>query len=300
MDKQDILNKVDHTMLNIDATWKQIKAICDEAINASTATVCIPPCYVEQASKYLKDRIPVCTVIGFPNGNMTIESKCFETQDAITNGASEIDMVINIGKLKDKDYDYIKNEIASIARTCKMQTSISKTIILKVIIETCLLTDEEIEKMCFICAEAGADYIKTSTGFSSDGANSEVLRIMADTIKNNNLTLKIKAAGGIKDVKTAEDFISIGADRLGTSKLIKLLTTENQPLEEELNMSKLSERRKMKGLTQQQLAEKSHVTVRSIRAYEQGSKKINKAQANTLYSLSKTLKCKMEDLLEEE
>ena len=221
MERKDILSKVDHTLLKPTATWNDIKKICDEAIAASTASVCISPCFIEKAVEYVNKKIDICTVVGFPNGANTTASKLFETSDAIAKGAKEIDMVINIGALKEKDYDYVENEIKTLAAACH-----SKEAILKVIIETCLLEPEEIEIMCKICAAAKADYIKTSTGFSTEGANETVLNIMANTIKENNLNLKIKAAGGIKDKDTAVRFIEIGADRLGTSKLISILKEE--------------------------------------------------------------------------
>ena len=221
MERNEILSKVDHTLLRTTATWSEIKALCDEAIAEKTASVCIAPCFVKRAVEYVNGKIPICTVVGFPNGNCTMETKIFETENAIANGASEIDMVINLGALKENDYDYVEREIAALAVTCH-----NNNVILKVIIETCLLDSNEIKKMCFVCASAEADYIKTSTGFSTEGANARVLKIMKETIDKNNLDLKIKAAGGIKDKLTAEVFIEIGADRLGTSKLIDILNKE--------------------------------------------------------------------------
>lgn len=211
MDKNEILSYVDHTLLKQDATWEQIKQVCDDAVEFKCASVCIPPCYVKQASEYMKDVVPVCTVIGFPNGNMTTASKVFETKDAIANGAKEIDMVINIGDLKAKKYDAILNEINEIKKACG-------DLILKVIIETCLLTKDEIVKMCEIVNESNADFIKTSTGFSTNGATFEDVELM---VKHS--TKKVKAAGGIKSIEDAEKFIELGASRLGTSRLIKLV-----------------------------------------------------------------------------
>ena len=214
MDKQEILNKVDHTLLSQTATWEEIKSICDDGIKFNTASVCIPPCYVEEAKKYVGDKLKICTVIGFPNGYNTTAVKVFETIEAVEKGADEIDMVINIGALKDKKYDYIEKEIKTIKIACGDK-------ILKVIIETCLLTDEEKIKMCEIVNRAGADYIKTSTGFSTSGATFEDVKLFKDSLKGSNL--KIKAAGGVKSFKDAEEFINLGADRLGTSRLVKLM-----------------------------------------------------------------------------
>ena len=207
---KEILSKVDHTLLLQGATWNEIKEVIDDGLKYDTASVCIPPCYVKAAREYSK-KITICTVIGFPNGNMTTECKCFETIDAVKNGADEIDMVINIGFLKDKRYDDILNEINSIKKACDGK-------LLKVIIETCLLTDEEKVKMCEIVEESNADFIKTSTGFSSGGATKEDIKLFSENIK----TKKIKAAGGIKTLDDAKDFISLGADRLGTSRIVKI------------------------------------------------------------------------------
>jgi len=212
MNINDILNKCDHTLLLQTATTDEIKSLCDDAVAFNTASVCIPPCYVKFAKEYLKDKIPVCTVIGFPNGNTTSACKAFETREAVENGADEIDMVINIGALKEKNYDYVLADIIAVRNECKGK-------VLKVIIETCLLTDEEKKIMCKIVAESGADYIKTSTGFSKSGATFEDIKIFADNVPNS---LKIKAAGGISSVKDAEDFINLGADRLGTSRIVKI------------------------------------------------------------------------------
>ena len=214
MDKVEILKKVDHTNLSQTATWEDIKGICDDGINFNTALVCIPPCYVEQAKKYVNGKIKICTVIGFPNGYNTTEVKVYETLQAIENGADEIDMVINIGLLKDKKYDCIEEEIKSIKSVCGDK-------ILKVIIETCLLDDDEKVEMCKIVKNAGVDYIKTSTGFSNSGATFEDVKLFKDNLVKSSV--KIKAAGGIKDFEDAKKFIELGADRLGTSRLIKLM-----------------------------------------------------------------------------
>ena len=213
MDKSEILKHVDHTLLLQTATWEEIRQICDDAIKYQTASVCIPPSYVKQAEEYMQGQIPVCTVIGFPNGYMTTKAKEFETKDAIANGASEIDMVINIGWLKDKKYELIEEEIRVLKAACGEK-------ILKVIIETCLLTEEEKIKMCEIVGKAGADYIKTSTGFSSAGATFDDVKLFAEHVAPN---VKIKAAGGISSLEDAEKFLLLGADRLGTSRIIKLV-----------------------------------------------------------------------------
>lgn len=214
MDKQDILKKVDHTILAQTAKWEDVKAICDDGMKYNTASVCIPPSYVEEAKKYVGEKLKICTVIGFPNGYNTTNVKVYETLEAIEKGADEIDMVINIGWLKDKKYEEIENEIKAIKNVCGNR-------ILKVIIETCLLTDEEKVKMCEIVDKSGADYIKTSTGFSTNGATFEDIELFKESLKGSNL--KIKAAGGVKSFEDAEKFIELGADRLGTSRLIKLM-----------------------------------------------------------------------------
>jgi len=216
MNVNEILKHVDHTLLLQTSTWAEIKQICDDAIKYQTASVCIPPSYVKQASEYVEGKMAVCTVIGFPNGYMTTKTKEFETKDAIENGASEIDMVINIGWLKDKKYDLIEEEIRTLKAACGDK-------ILKVIIETCLLTDEEKVKMCEIVTKAGADYIKTSTGFSSAGATFDDIELFA---KNIGPDVKMKAAGGIASMDDAEKFLALGADRLGTSRIIKLVKNE--------------------------------------------------------------------------
>lgn len=212
MEIKEILAKCDHTLLAQTATPDDIRRICDEGIEFGTASVCIPPCYVDLAARYSGGRIPICTVIGFPNGNMTTAAKCFETRDAVENGASEIDMVINIGMLRAGRVDYVRDEIAAVRAECRGR-------VLKVIIETCLLTDEEKKLMCSVVAQGGADYIKTSTGFSKGGATKEDIRLFAENVPAG---LKIKAAGGISTLADAEEFIKLGASRLGTSRIVKL------------------------------------------------------------------------------
>ncbi len=216
MDINKILSKVDHTLLKQSATWEEIKAICDDGIKYKTASVCIPASFVKRAKDYVGDKVKICTVIGFPNGYSTTATKVFETRDAIYNGADEIDMVINIGDLKDGNYDAILNEIKAIKLACD-------TKILKVIIETCMLSKEEKIKMCEIVTKSGADFIKTSTGFGSSGATFEDIEIFA---KNVGSQVKIKAAGGISSIADAEKFISLGADRLGTSRIVKIVKEE--------------------------------------------------------------------------
>ncbi|MBC5683865.1 MULTISPECIES: deoxyribose-phosphate aldolase [Ruminococcus] len=216
MDVKEILKHVDHTLLLQGATWEEIKQICDDAMKYETASVCIAPSYVKQAAEYMGDKMAVCTVIGFPNGYMTTKAKEFETKDALENGASEIDMVINIGWLKDKKYDLIENEIRALKAVCKDK-------ILKVIIETCFLTDEEKIKMCEIVTNAGADYIKTSTGFGGAGATFDDIKLFSQHIGPN---VKMKAAGGISSMEDAEKFLELGADRLGTSRIIKIVKNE--------------------------------------------------------------------------
>ena len=216
MDQKEILKHVDHTLLLQGATWDEIRQICDDAVAYQTASVCIPPSYVKQASEYLDGKMAVCTVIGFPNGYMTTAAKEFETRDALSNGASEIDMVINIGWLKDGKYNLIEEEIRTLKKACGEK-------ILKVIIETCLLTDEEKIKMCEIVTKAGADYIKTSTGFSTAGATFDDIRLFSEHIGPN---VKMKVAGGISSMDDAKKFLELGADRLGTSRIIKLVKNE--------------------------------------------------------------------------
>lgn len=212
MTHKEILATVDHTLLAQTATWEEIKVICDDGAKYRTASVCIPPCYVKQAKEYIGGAVKVCTVIGFPNGNSTTESKVFETKNAIENGADEIDMVINIGALKDKNYDLVRSEISAVKEACGQR-------ILKVIIETCLLTEEEKIKMCQLVTEAGADFIKTSTGFSKAGATFEDVELFAEHVGPG---VKIKAAGGISSFADAEEFLRLGASRLGTSRLVKI------------------------------------------------------------------------------
>ena len=218
---KEILAKVDHTLLSVDSTWDEIKVICDDALTYQTASVCIPAAYVKRASEYIKEEanerkvepVKVCTVIGFPNGYSTTAVKCFEAEEAIMNGADEIDMVIHVGALKDKKYDDVLKDIKSVKTVCGDR-------VLKVIIETCLLTDEEKIKMCEIVNESGADYIKTSTGFSKGGATLHDVEIFAKYIK---APVKIKAAGGISSIEDAKAFVAAGADRLGTSRIVKIV-----------------------------------------------------------------------------
>ncbi len=212
MEIKDILNFVDHTLLKQESTVEQIKNICDDAIKYGTASVCVPPSFVKVCKEYCRDKMKICTVIGFPNGYNTTAVKVFETEDAIKNGADEIDMVINIGWVKDKKYDLIKSEIEQIKSVCGERT-------LKVIVETCLLTNEEKIKMCKIITEAKADFIKTSTGFSVGGATKEDVKLFSENVGEN---VKIKAAGGISSLDDAEEFLTLGAKRLGTSKIVSI------------------------------------------------------------------------------
>lgn len=213
MDIKDILAKCDHTLLKQESTWEDIKVILDDAKKYHTASVCIPPCFIKRAKEYTGDDVKLCTVIGFPNGSHTTESKVFETKDAIANGADEVDMVINIGELKAGNDDYVLDEI-------KQLREASKGKILKVIIETCLLTDDEKIRMCEIVTKSGADFIKTSTGFSTGGATFEDIELFAKHVGAN---LKIKASGGISSIEDAEKFIELGASRLGTSRIVKIV-----------------------------------------------------------------------------
>lgn len=213
MDQKDILKIVDHTLLGQTATWEEIRQILDDGIKYGCASACIPASYVKQAAEYVEGKLPICTVIGFPNGYNTTAVKVFETKDAIANGASEIDMVINIGHLKDKRYQEIEDEIRMLHEACDGK-------ILKVIIETCLLTEEEKIKMCEIVTSAGAEYIKTSTGFSTAGATFADVELMRKHIGKD---VKMKAAGGISSFADAEEFMRLGADRLGTSRLVKIM-----------------------------------------------------------------------------
>ena len=213
MDINQILSTVDHTLLAQDATWPQIKAICDDGMQYKTASVCIPAAFVKQAKDYVGDKLAICTVIGFPNGYSTTAAKVFETKDAIENGADEIDMVIHIGALREQQYDAVLQEIRAVKEACGEK-------ILKVIIETCLLTEGEKIEMCRIVGESGADYIKTSTGFSTGGATKEDIALFAKYCPKH---LKIKAAGGIKTLVDAEEFLRLGVSRLGTSRIVKIV-----------------------------------------------------------------------------
>ncbi len=216
MDINKILSRCDHTLLAVDATWEQIKGICDDGMKYSTASVCIPASYVRQAKEYVGDRLAICTVIGFPNGYSTADVKAFEAADAVKNGADEIDMVINVGNVKDGKYDAVLAEIKAVKAACSGK-------ILKVIIETCLLTDEEKIEMCRVVTESGADFIKTSTGFSKGGATREDIRLFAANIGEN---VRMKAAGGIRSLEDAEDYLALGCERLGTSAIVKIVKNQ--------------------------------------------------------------------------
>lgn len=216
MDIKKILNTCDHTLLGVTSTWEEIKGICDDGIKYETASVCIPPSFIKRAKEYVGDKLALCTVIGFPNGYNTTAVKVFEAKDAIANGADEIDMVINLGYVKEKNFEAVENEIKALKEACGSK-------ILKVIIETCFLTEEEKIKMCEVVTNAGADFIKTSTGFGTAGATKEDLILFTKHIGPN---VKIKAAGGVKDLKTAEEFIEIGSSRLGTSRIVKIVKNE--------------------------------------------------------------------------
>lgn len=216
MDINKILSHCDHTLLAVDAKWEDIKQVCDDGMKYKTASVCIPASYVKQASEYVDGKLSICTVIGFPNGYSTTEAKAFEAKNAVENGVDEIDMVINVGWLKDGRYDELLNEIKAVKDACNGK-------ILKVIIETCLLTDEEKIEMCRIVTESGADFIKTSTGFSKGGATREDIALFAKNIGNN---VKMKAAGGIRTFEDAEDYLNLGCERLGTSAVVKLVKNQ--------------------------------------------------------------------------
>ena len=218
MEVKEILSKCDHTLLAQGATWEEIKAICDDGMKYQTASVCIPASYVKQAKEYVGDKLAICTVIGFPNGYDTTKSKCFEASDAVENGADEVDMVINIGWVKDKKWDALLDEIKAVKAACHGK-------LLKVIIETCLLTDEEKIKMCQIVSRSGADFIKTSTGFSTGGATFHDVELFAKHVKPG---VRIKAAGGISSLEDAEKFIELGASRLGTSRVVKIVKKMEQ------------------------------------------------------------------------
>ena len=211
MDLKDILSKVDHTLLAQTATWEEIRAVCDDGIRYGCASGCIPPAYVKQAAEYAAGRIPICTVIGFPNGYSTTKVKCLEAADAVENGAAEIDMVINVGWVKDRRWDDLLSEIRAVKDACGGK-------LLKVIVETCFLTEEEKVRMCEIVTDSGADYIKTSTGFGGGGATREDVALFA---KHIGPGVKIKAAGGIAGLQDAQDFLALGASRLGTSRVVK-------------------------------------------------------------------------------
>ena len=217
MEMKEILAACDHTLLTQTATWADIKAICDDGMKYQTASVCIPASFVKQAKEYVGDKLAICTVIGFPNGYATTASKCFMTADAVANGADEVDMVINIGWAKEGKWEQITEEIAAIKESCNGK-------LLKVIIETCLLTDEEKIALCDCVSNSGADYIKTSTGFSTAGATFADVALFAKHVKPH---VKIKAAGGISSIADAEEFIRLGASRLGTSRIVKLAKAEN-------------------------------------------------------------------------
>lgn len=218
MDIKSIVQAVDHTLLKVESTWQEIKLICDDAMEYDVASICIPPSFVKRASAYVAGKVAICTVIGFPNGYSTTNIKAEESKQALADGASEIDMVINIGDLKFKDYDAVLAEIKLIKEVCGDH-------ILKVIIETSLLTKEEIIKMCEIVTASGADYIKTSTGFSTAGATIEDVQLMADHVGSH---VRIKAAGGISSLEDAEKFLALGASRLGTSRIVKILKENNK------------------------------------------------------------------------
>ncbi len=216
MDIKTILSAVDHTLLSVTSTWEEIKAICDDGMKYGVASVCIPPSHVKAAAEYVKGKLAICTVIGFPNGYATTAVKCFEASDAVSGGADEIDMVINVGWLKDKKYDLLLEEIKTVKAACNGK-------LLKVIIEACLLSEQEKIKMCEIVSDSGADFIKTSTGFSTRGATKEDIILFTKYLKPH---VKIKAAGGIASIADAEDFIKLGASRLGTSRIVKILKSE--------------------------------------------------------------------------
>lgn len=217
MDRNKILSAVDHTLLTQNATWEDIKQILDDGIKYNVASACIPASYVKKAKEYVGDKLPICTVIGFPNGYSTTAVKIFETEDAIKNGADEIDMVINITDVKNENFDAILEEIKDIHKACNGK-------ILKVIIETCLLTEEEKIKICEIVTKSGAEYIKTSTGFSTGGATFNDIALMKKYVGKD---VKIKAAGGISSLDDAAKFMELGADRLGTSRIVKIIKGEN-------------------------------------------------------------------------
>ena len=219
MDIKDILKTCDHTLLRVDCTSSEIRALCDQAIKYNCASVCIPPCHVAGTKRYVGDKLAICTVIGFPNGYMTSAAKAYEAEDAVNNGADEIDMVINLSMVKDGCWDAVKKDIAAVREATRGH-------ILKVIIECCLLTEEEKVKMCEIVSACGADYIKTSTGFSKGGATREDVKLMR---ANCPASVKVKAAGGISSLDDARHFIELGADRLGTSRIVKIAMAMEEP-----------------------------------------------------------------------
>lgn len=223
MELKDILAKCDHTLLTQTATWAEIKGVCDDGMKYHTASVCIPASYVKQAKQYVGDKLPICTVIGFPNGYMTTAAKAFEAADAIAKGADEVDMVINLAMVKDGDWDAVADDIAAVRRATEGH-------ILKVIIECCLLTDDEKRRLCRIVSDSGADFIKTSTGFSTGGATREDVALLRACCDDH---VKVKAAGGIKTLQDAEDFINLGAERLGTSRIVKLAIALEQQREDD-------------------------------------------------------------------
>ena len=218
MELREILEKCDHTLLRVDCTSAEIRALCDQAIHYHCASVCIPPCHVAGARRYVGDQLKICTVIGFPNGYMTTAAKAFEAEDAVRNGADEVDMVINLSMVKDGCWDMVAKDISAVREAVKGT-------LLKVIIECCLLTEDEKLHLCKIVSDCGADYIKTSTGFSKGGATREDVKLMRE---NSPHTLKVKAAGGISSLQDAEDFIALGADRLGTSRIVKLAMAQEK------------------------------------------------------------------------
>ncbi len=218
MEIKDILEKCDHTLLRVDCTSEEIRVLCDQAIKYHCASVCIPPCHVAGAKRYVGDKLTLCTVIGFPNGYMTSAAKAFEAADAVSNGADEIDMVINLSMVKDGCWEGVAQDIAAVREATKGK-------LLKVIIECCLLTEEEKIRLCQIVSDCGADYIKTSTGFSKGGATREDVKLMRE---HSPASLKVKAAGGIASLQDAEDFIALGADRLGTSRIVKLAMEQEE------------------------------------------------------------------------
>ena len=217
MELKDILKTCDHTLLRVDATSAEMMELCDQAIRYACASVCIPPCHVAGAKRYVAGRMKICTVIGFPNGYSTTAVKAYEAADAIRNGADELDMVINLSMVKDGCWDDVKNDILAVRKACKEK-------VLKVIIECCLLTEQEKIRLCEIVSECGADYIKTSTGFSKDGATPDDVRLMREHCPES---VKVKAAGGISSLEDAEEFLALGAERLGTSRIVKIAMTQD-------------------------------------------------------------------------